>query len=265
MKFKNYQPYSDSLLLAFCLMTIIACDIEGEVREGSINSSISANSGSAGGNTPVLGGIYYDSLEGLTISDSGAEGEILVLNSNLEPDWVSVGSMALPSSGGLMTGNIQMNGNFLSGDSDDEGLFVDSQGFVGIGTNLPLHELHVVGNAGKTQGGTTWIMLSDERLKKDIKPLSKGLAEINKLNLKEFSYINNEFLGLKERKESGLIAQQVEHIFPEALVYMGQYMMLDYHPIYMAQLKSIQELSAKNKKMEQRIADLESKINRILK
>lgn len=245
---------------------ISACDIEGEVREGSINSSISANSGSAGGNTPVVSGIYYDSLEGLTISDAGTPGQTLILNSNLEPEWVTaIPGGGLPTSGGTMTGNIEMNGNFLSGDSDDEGIFVDSEGNVGVGTSVPLHELHVVGNAGKTQGGTTWIMLSDERLKKNILPLSKGLDEINKLSLKEFSYIENKFLGLTERSESGLIAQQVEDVFPEALVYMGQYMLLDYHPIYMAQLRAVQQLSAQNKELERRIAELESKINKILK
>ncbi len=253
-------------LLFIFIVLATACDIEGEVRQGSISSAIAPNSGSAGGNSPVLGGMYFDSLEGLTISASGTAGQTLVLNSNLEPEWVTATPVgALPTSGGTMTGNIEMNGNYISGDSDPEGLFVASDGKVAIGTTMPLHELHVVGNAGKTQGGTTWIMLSDERLKKDIKPLSKGLNEINKLNLKEFSYIENKFLGLTEREESGLIAQQVEGIFPEALVYMGQYKFLDYHPIYMAQLKAVQELSTQNKALEKRIAELEGKISRILK
>lgn len=242
------------------------CDIEGEVREGNINSSISANSGAAGGNTPVLGGVYYDSLEGLTISGTGNAGQTLILNPNLEPEWVTATpGGALPTAGGDMTGNISMNGQYLSGDGDDEGVFVDSLGNVGIGTTMPTQELHVEGNAFKTVGGTVWATVSDRRLKKNIKPISKGLDQINKLSLKEFEYKNNKILGLMQRHDVGLIAQQVVEIFPEAVLYSGQYMMLDYHPIFMAQLRAVQELSEQNSELEKRIAILESKLDKLLK
>jgi hypothetical protein len=48
------------------------------------------------------------------------------------------------------------------------------------------------------------------------------------------------------------------------VLYSGQYMMLDYHPIYMAQLKAVQELSQKNSELEQRLAELEAKIEKLL-
>ena len=158
-----------------------------------------------------------------------------------------------------------MNGQYLSGDGDDEGIFVDSLGNVGIGTTMPTQELHVEGNAFKTIGGTAWVTVSDRRLKKNIKPISKGLDHINKLSLKEFEYKNNKILGLMQRHDVGLIAQQVVDVFPEAVLYSGQYMMLDYHPIYMAQLRAVQELSEQNAELEKRIAILESKLDKILK
>ena len=53
----------------------------------------------------------------------------------------------LPKAGGTMTGNIALNGNYLSGDGGDEGVFVDSSGNVGIGTTAPNEKLDVYGNA----------------------------------------------------------------------------------------------------------------------
>ncbi|MCB0545724.1 MAG: hypothetical protein KDC70_19510, partial [Saprospiraceae bacterium] len=41
------------------------------------------------------------------------------------------------------TQNIQLNGNYLSGDGDNEGIFVDTTGNIGIGTNQPLHLLTI--------------------------------------------------------------------------------------------------------------------------
>ncbi len=246
---------------------VSSCDVEGEIRQGDISSTIAPNSGSAGGNAPVLGGVFFDSLEGLKVSSTGSAGQILVLNSTLEPQWITStvdSAAALPISGGDMTGNINLNGNFLSGDTDNEGIFVDSLGSVGIGTTNPTHELHVEGNAFKTVGGTAWVTVSDRRLKKNIRAIGKGLSHINRLKLKEFEYKNNKQLGLLERHDSGLIAQEVAEIFPESVLYSGQYLMLDYHPIYMAQLRAVQELSQQNESLERRLADLEKKMKIML-
>jgi hypothetical protein len=50
---------------------------------------------------------------------------------------------ALPKAGGTMTGNIALNGNYLSGDGSDEGVFVAANGNVGIGTTNPSEKLDV--------------------------------------------------------------------------------------------------------------------------
>ena len=56
----------------------------------------------------------------------------------------------LPKAGGTMTGNIALNGNYLSGDGDDEGVFVDSSGNVGIGATAPSARLSVAGDINLT-------------------------------------------------------------------------------------------------------------------
>ena len=67
----------------------------------------------------------------------------------------STADNALPKAGGTMTGNIALNGNYLSGDGDDEGVFVAASGNVGIGTTSPGIKLHVYSTIGnQTKGGT---------------------------------------------------------------------------------------------------------------
>ena len=58
---------------------------------------------------------------------------------------------ALPKAGGTMTGNIALNGNYLSGDGGDEGVFVDSTGKVGIGTiSFPNRKLEIQDTTGNS-------------------------------------------------------------------------------------------------------------------
>ncbi len=54
-------------------------------------------------------------------------------------DFESDGSVA-------MTGNIRLNGNYLSGDGDSEGVFVDAAGNVGVGSSSPQANLHIRNN-----------------------------------------------------------------------------------------------------------------------
>ncbi len=44
------------------------------------------------------------------------------------------------------TGNIKLNGNWLSGDGGGEGLFITNNGDIGVGTNAPSQKLHVAGS-----------------------------------------------------------------------------------------------------------------------
>jgi hypothetical protein len=50
------------------------------------------------------------------------------------------------------TQNIQLNGHYLSGDGNNEGVFVDAGGRVGIGNTSPSHSLDVTGEARLLQG-----------------------------------------------------------------------------------------------------------------
>jgi hypothetical protein len=93
-------------------------------------------------------------------------------------------------------------------------LIVLSNGNVGIGVNAPAYPLHVNGNAAKPGGGN-WTNSSDERLKKNIEPLTAALQKLADLRGVIFEWKEPEKQGNLTGKQIGLIAQDVEKVFPE--------------------------------------------------
>ncbi|MCB0574948.1 MAG: hypothetical protein KDC61_10330, partial [Saprospiraceae bacterium] len=89
------------------------------------------------GNSVNLSGINTDdqtlSLSGTTLSIESGNSVNL---SNLGND--NLGNHTA-------TQNINLNGHYLSGDGDNEGIFISGTGKVGIGTTMPVEEFNVVG------------------------------------------------------------------------------------------------------------------------
>ncbi len=63
------------------------------------------------------------------------------------PVWVQLSTPPDNLGNHITTTNIQLNSNYLSGDGDNEGIYVNSTGNVGIGTTTPAHLLDVNGSA----------------------------------------------------------------------------------------------------------------------
>ena len=103
--------------------------------------------GSTGGAVDVLSNVATDRILGRTTAGTG-DSEQLTASAvrtliNVEDGATADQDLSglLPKAGGTMTGNIALNGNYLSGDGGDEGVFVDSSGNVGIGTASPSYKL----------------------------------------------------------------------------------------------------------------------------
>jgi len=92
-----------------------------------------------------------------------------------------------------------------------------SNGRVGIGTSFPDQLLTVGGEASKTGGGGFWATFSDRRVKKDIRPYTRGLNEIKQINPVWYKY--NELSGYKDTENDyvGIIAQEMEHVLPNTV------------------------------------------------
>ena len=137
-----------------------------------------------------------------------------------------------------------------------------SNAYVGLGTTSPTQKLHVVGNAYKTEGGTSWAASSDERLKTLLGKYEKGLDEIAALEAVWFVYRENNARQLPAGVEqAGFVAQEVRKIFPEA-VSEAEDGFLDFnmHPINVALVNAVRELKAENDQLKARLDALEAKI-----
>ena len=112
-------------------------------------------------------------------------------------------------------------------------------------------------------GGSTQFT-SDERVKENIDSFNRGLSEIEKINTKTFNYTYN-----KNRKVTGIIAQELEQIIPEAVEKgnfdtpagekFDDFRMIDQNVLFYTMLNAIKELSAQNKVLSSQILDLQSK------
>ena len=89
-------------------------------------------------------------------------------------------------------------------------------GYVGIGVNAPNYQLQLSINSAAKPSSNVWTVISDERVKENIKPYEKGLNEILQVNTKTFDY--NGKAGFEKTKGNiGIIAQEMMHIFPETI------------------------------------------------
>ncbi len=153
-------------------------------------------------------------------------------------------------------------------------------GFVGIGTSTPTAALDVVGNVNITGELTS---SSDERLKKDIKPILNALEAFSSLRPVSYSFKTRKYqdLNLPSGERMGLIAQELQQHFPE-LVTVGsrridergeqtEFLSINYVELVPLLLASIQELKEElehkdstMQKLSEQISALTDSVNLLL-
>ncbi len=85
---------------------------------------------------------------------------------------------------------------------------------VGIGTHAPAHQLELSTDDAAKPGTNTWTVLSDRRLKKDIRPFTSGLSLLSQVTPVYFRYTGEA--GMPAQKEYvGVIAQDMQRIAPD--------------------------------------------------
>jgi len=116
-------------------------------------------------------------------------------------------------------------------------------------------------------GGGSWTAFSDARLKEDIRPYTRGLAELRALRPVRYKY-KKEYWAASDRHFTGLIAQEVQDVVPEMVhPYKFQAIgdkLLDVLAVNPSDLtymliNAAKELDAENQQLKARLAAAEAK------
>ncbi|MNJ96753.1 hypothetical protein D3C87_144850 [compost metagenome] len=115
----------------------------------------------------------------------------------------------------------QKNGKLIFGTNDTDYMTMLPSGNVGIGIVDPTYKLAVSGdiNATGSVRSNGAVLTSDIRFKKDVQVLDQALAKILRLRGVTYQWRTDEFPArqFNNRSQMGVIAQEVEKEFPEAV------------------------------------------------
>ena len=130
-------------------------------------------------------------------------------------------------------------------------------GNVGIETTTPSYTLHVVGSAAKTTG-VYWTSISDRRLKKNIKPFEGALDRLTRLKGRTFEWKDPGDLNAGEGTHIGLVAQEVEEVFPQWVSEDNQgRKQVTLEGLEAVTIEAIKELKLENELLKDKIEALE--------
>ena len=158
-------------------------------------------------------------------------------------------------------GDIVFNGgnNWIIHTPDDKRrtLYIAPSGTYGRGNWNWRAQVRIESN-GKALASGGFHSLSDSRVKKDIKKLNNCLKKINTLN--GYSFTREDFEN--DDRQLGLIAQEVEKVFPESVDTdeKNDLKSLSYDSLIAPLVESIKELTKLNSNLTKRIEELESKV-----
>lgn len=137
-----------------------------------------------------------------------------------------------------VTGNVTVTSNVTTIGTS---LYLVANGNIGFGLNNPAYKIDVAGAINATGDITS---SSDLRLKKNIEKIENALAKVMKLNGVTF-----EKIGV-EGKSTGLIAQDVAKVLPEAVSEKDKYLSVAYGNMIGLLVEAIKELKQEVDKLK---------------
>jgi hypothetical protein len=104
------------------------------------------------------------------------------------------------------------------------------------------------------------VSISDERYKRNIKPLQLSLDNLTHLTGVSYDWKIDEYRGkgFTDGRQIGLIAQDVEKVFPELVASDGKgYLAIEYNKLVPVLIEALKELQVSIKQKDSRIEKLE--------
>ncbi|MCK4857653.1 MAG: tail fiber domain-containing protein [candidate division Zixibacteria bacterium] len=152
--------------------------------------------------------------------------------------------------------------DFTSTASDQ--FLIRANGGVGIGTNSPSEELHVVGDICYT--GTIGAC-SDVRYKKDIETIGAALETVLQLRGVTYNWKQGEYPDQKfdDQTHLGFIAQEIKDLLPGVVMTDNDgYMSVDYSRLTPLLVEAMKELKTENDELRNRLAKIEALLQQLV-
>jgi len=143
-------------------------------------------------------------------------------------------------------------------------LTISREGPIGIGTTPPLPASGIRLDVAGDVRAFRFLTSSDLRLKKNVAPLTGVLERLEKVRGVTFEWNEwAEALGRQGgRREVGVIAQEIEAVFPEVVIPDGPegYKAVDYSRLTAVLIEAVKELKAENEGLQGMLAELRQRI-----
>jgi len=138
-------------------------------------------------------------------------------------------------------------------------MIINSSGFVGLGDINPGVKFDIDQGDGRVDSGYSWLTNSDIRYKKDISPLTNALSKVSNIQGVRFNTLKENTDGTVGR-HIGVIAQDVESVFPELVVKDSTGMKaVAYDKLTAVLIEAVKELKVENDQLRSRIEAIEGR------
>ena len=227
-----------------------------ELALGTSGQVLTANGVSAAPSwtTPTTGTVTS------VATSNGISGGTITSTGTISLGGTLTSATTITQGANAMIFNMNSTGDFEVRDNGATCLFVRDDGNVGIGTNAPTQKLEISGRVKSNGINET----SDLRLKKDIVNIADALQKVNSIRGVNYYWKKDEYpdKGLDDRKQMGVIAQEVERVVPEVVITDSEgYKSVEYSKMVGLLIEAVKDLSAISEEQKNQINALKSENN----